>query len=82
MEKKIGVIIIVLLLCFSVFVVSAKEMIGSEIRISSDGASDQTVQPDVSNIDRPTCVPEFPVLAVPLAMIVGLFGAAFMLRRQ
>ncbi len=82
MGKKSIALIIVLLLCLSVLIVSAQDIINSEIRINPDGVSVQTVQSDVSNTDKPTCVPEFPVVALPLGMIVGLLGAAFMLRRQ
>jgi hypothetical protein len=81
MGKKSGIFIIVLLLCLSVFTVSAQYMIDSPNYVSSDGVFVQTVQPDALSTDGPTCVPEFPVVALPLAMIVGLLGAAIMLRR-
>ncbi|WFN34024.1 hypothetical protein L1S32_09235 [Methanogenium sp. S4BF] len=57
------------------------DMIDSQNSAGSDEISYQTIQPDVSYINRPTCVPEFPVVALPLGMVVGLLGAAFLLRR-
>ncbi|MFA5397051.1 MAG: hypothetical protein WC346_13665 [Methanogenium sp.] len=80
MGIKSGIFIIALLLCLLVFTVSAQYMIESPNIVSLDGVPVQTVQPDVSSTDKPTCIPEFPVVALPLGMMVGLLGAAFMLR--
>ena len=83
MGMKSGIFIVVLLLCLSVPAASAEEMIDSQNYVSSDGVANPAMNYVVTSPTQsmPTAVPEFPVVALPLGIAVGLIGAAFVIRR-
>lgn len=82
--KKRGLAIVVLLVCWSISAVSAWGMVAPVETVSPDGsvrvAADQAYAGMVSGQD--SYVPEFPTIAAPLGLIIGLLGILFALRNR
>ncbi|KAF1078759.1 hypothetical protein [Methanogenium sp. MK-MG] len=91
MLKKCGIFIVVLLLCFSVYAVSAQDIVPQESASPDDsslyespagvGYLESSEPPPPPTWPVQTPVPEFPAMALPIGMVVSLFAVALVLRR-